>query len=68
MASPFTIVRCSLKPIRHHHRENLTKVYRSGRIEVAAVRGVSFSVKRGEFIAIVAIGLRQIDALLLLAA
>ncbi len=33
--------------------ENLTKVYRSGRIEVPAVRGVSFSVKRGEFIAIV---------------
>jgi putative ABC transport system ATP-binding protein len=33
--------------------ENLTKTYRSGRIEVSAVRGVSFSVKRGEFIAIV---------------
>jgi putative ABC transport system ATP-binding protein len=33
--------------------ENLTKVYRSGRIEVPAVRGVSFSVQRGEFIAIV---------------
>ena len=33
--------------------ENLTKVYRSGRIEVPAVRGVSFSVERGEFIAIV---------------
>jgi putative ABC transport system ATP-binding protein len=33
--------------------ENLTKVYRSGRIEVPAVRGVSFSVGRGEFIAIV---------------
>jgi putative ABC transport system ATP-binding protein len=33
--------------------ENLTKVYRSGRIEVPAVRGVSFSVRRGEFIAIV---------------
>ncbi len=33
--------------------EELTKVYRSGRIEVPAVRGVSFSVKRGEFIAIV---------------
>ena len=33
--------------------ENLTKVYRSGRIEVPAVRGISFSVKRGEFIAIV---------------
>ena len=33
--------------------ENLTKVYRSGRIEVPAVRGVSFSVPRGEFVAIV---------------
>src|ERR1700689_4771911 len=33
--------------------DNLTKVYRSGRIEVPAVRGVSFSVARGEFIAIV---------------
>lgn len=33
--------------------ENLTKVYRSGRIEVPAVRGVSFTVRRGEFIAIV---------------
>jgi len=33
--------------------ENLTKVYRSGRIEVSAVRGVSFAVERGEFVAIV---------------
>jgi len=33
--------------------ENLTKVYRSGRIEVPAVRGVSFTVQRGEFVAIV---------------
>jgi len=33
--------------------ENLTKVYRSGRIEVPAVRGISFTVQRGEFIAIV---------------
>jgi putative ABC transport system ATP-binding protein len=33
--------------------ENLTKVYRSGRIEVPAVRGVSFAVPRGEFVAIV---------------
>src|SRR5229473_3118521 len=33
--------------------ENLTKVYRSGRIEVPAVRGVSFAVDRGEFVAIV---------------
>jgi putative ABC transport system ATP-binding protein len=33
--------------------ENLTKVYRSGHIEVPAVRGVSFAAQRGEFIAIV---------------
>jgi len=33
--------------------ENLTKVYRSGRIEVPAVRGISFAVPRGEFVAIV---------------
>jgi putative ABC transport system ATP-binding protein len=33
--------------------ENLTKVYRSGRIEVPAVRGVSFAVETGEFVAIV---------------
>jgi len=33
--------------------ESLTKTYRSGRIEVPAVRGVSFSIQRGEFVAIV---------------
>lgn len=33
--------------------ENLTKVYSAGRIEVAALRGVSFSVQPGEFVAIV---------------
>ena len=33
--------------------ENLTKVYRTGHIEVPAVRGVSFSIPRGEFVAIV---------------
>uniref|UniRef100_E6QN04 Putative ABC transporter (ATP-binding protein) n=1 Tax=mine drainage metagenome TaxID=410659 RepID=E6QN04_9ZZZZ len=32
---------------------NLTKTYRSGRIEVPAVRGVNFSIPRGEFVAIV---------------
>jgi putative ABC transport system ATP-binding protein len=33
--------------------ENLTKVYAAGRIQVAAVRGVSLAVDRGEFVAIV---------------
>ncbi|MGH9606661.1 MAG: ABC transporter ATP-binding protein [Terracidiphilus sp.] len=33
--------------------ENLTKVYASGRLQVTAVRGVSLSVKPGEFVAIV---------------
>jgi putative ABC transport system ATP-binding protein len=33
--------------------DNLTKTYRTGRIEVPAVRGVSFSIQRGEFVAIV---------------
>jgi putative ABC transport system ATP-binding protein len=33
--------------------ENLTKVYASGRVTVQAVRGVSFEVARGEFVAIV---------------
>ena len=33
--------------------DNLTKVYSTGRIEVAAVRGVSFSAAAGEFVAIV---------------
>jgi len=33
--------------------ENLSKVYRSGPIQVPAVRGVSLAVKRGEFVAIV---------------
>jgi putative ABC transport system ATP-binding protein len=33
--------------------ENLTKVYMAGRIPVTAVRGVSLSVQRGEFVAIV---------------
>ena len=33
--------------------EKLTKVYAAGRIQVAAVRGVSLAIERGEFVAIV---------------
>jgi putative ABC transport system ATP-binding protein len=33
--------------------ENLTKTYMSGRIQVAAVRGISLSIQPGEFVAIV---------------
>jgi len=33
--------------------ENLTKVYAAGRLQVAAVRGVSMAVEPGEFVAIV---------------
>jgi len=33
--------------------ENLSKVYAAGRIQVSAVRGVSFAVNAGEFVAIV---------------
>ena len=33
--------------------ENLTKVYKAGRIAVTAVRGISLAVERGEFVAIV---------------
>src|SRR5919198_4537051 len=33
--------------------ENLTKIYRVGKVDVPALRGVSFSVNRGEFVSIV---------------
>jgi putative ABC transport system ATP-binding protein len=33
--------------------ENLTKVYAAGRLQVTAVRGVSFAIEPGEFVAIV---------------
>jgi len=33
--------------------ENLTKVYAAGRIQVAAVRGISMAVEPGEFVAVV---------------
>ena len=33
--------------------ENVTKVYRSGKVNVAALRGISFEVQRGEFVSIV---------------
>ena len=33
--------------------ENVTRVYRVGKVDVPAVRGVSFSVNQGEFVAVV---------------
>src|SRR5213080_3991220 len=33
--------------------ENLTKIYRVGKVDVPALRGVSFEVERGEFVSIV---------------
>src|SRR5215469_7549603 len=33
--------------------ENITKVYHVGRVEVPALRGVSFEVQQGEFVSIV---------------
>jgi len=33
--------------------ENLVKVYAAGRLQVTAVRGISLTVNRGEFVAIV---------------
>ena len=33
--------------------ENITKVYRIGKVDVPALRGVSFEVQRGEFVSIV---------------
>ena len=51
---PFTIA--SVQPEQSSPiilAENLTKVYAAGRLQVTAVRGVSFAVEPGEFVAIV---------------
>ena len=33
--------------------ENVTKIYRIGKVDVPALRGVSFTVEKGEFVSIV---------------
>ena len=33
--------------------ENVTKIYRVGKVDVPAVRGISFNIERGEFVTIV---------------
>ncbi|MGH9492870.1 MAG: ATP-binding cassette domain-containing protein, partial [Terriglobales bacterium] len=33
--------------------ENVTKVYRVGRVDVPALRGISLTVQKGEFVSIV---------------
>ena len=33
--------------------ENVSKTYRIGKVDVRAVRGVSFTVERGEFLSVV---------------
>lgn len=51
---PFTIK--SVQPVSESpiiHAEDVTKVYGAGRTEVAAVRGLTLAVQRGEFVAIV---------------
>ena len=37
--------------------ENVTKVYRIGKVDVPALRGVSLAVQKGEFVTIVGPGI-----------
>ena len=46
--------------------ENLTKIYGEGENAVRALDGVSFSVQKGEFVAVMGLRLRQIHLLHLL--
>jgi putative ABC transport system ATP-binding protein len=44
-------IKCSVAPIIQV--ENITKVYRIGKVDVPALRGISFDVQHGEFVSIV---------------
>ena len=49
--SPLLSSKCPVAPIIQV--ENITKTYRIGKVDVPALRGVSFTVERGEFVSIV---------------
>ena len=54
-AASLTVSSCRLKFCMPHiiQAENVSKVYHVGKVDVPALRGVSFNVERGEFVSIV---------------
>jgi putative ABC transport system ATP-binding protein len=47
------LYRCKTRMTPIIEVENVTRIYRVGKVDVPAVRGVSFSVNQGEFVAVV---------------
>ena len=44
------------------HCENITKAYVSGDIETVVLKGITFGIEPGEFVAIMGLGFGQVDA------